>query len=97
MGVASCWPDMIRRSSHDRPTWHYQLVATTVLGDVTPPDPPGLLPSDATLDTQGLRIGQATELCVKVLSDKSRSKADRAIALCWVLHLFVDGHQPCHA
>ncbi len=42
-------------------------------------------------------IGQATELCVRILADKTQSTADRAIALCWVLHLFADGHQPCHA
>ena len=97
IGVAGCWPDIIRGTNYDRPTWHYQLGASVVIGDVKPPAEPGPLPPDATLATQELYIGQATTLCVKIFRDKTQRKPDRAIALCWVLPLFADGHQPCHA
>jgi hypothetical protein len=55
------------------------------------------VPEDATLETQTLHIAQAFELCRKVLSDKSRPNAERAIAVCWLAHLAGDAHQPCHA
>jgi len=61
------------------------------------PKRPGALPLDATLETQDLYLSQAVELCRKVLSDKSQSAGDRAIALCWIGHLVADSHQPYHA
>ena len=97
IGVAGCWPDIIRRSAADRPTWHYQLGSSLALGNVTPPDDPGALPDGATLDTQELYVGQAFDLCRQVFADRSRPDAERAVALCWLCHLVADGHQPCHA
>ncbi|MCS7469555.1 hypothetical protein NZK35_23125 [Stieleria sp. ICT_E10.1] len=47
--------------------------------------------------TEDLCIGQAATLCVRVFRDESQPKSERAVALCWILHLFADGHQPCHA
>ncbi|MEM9646627.1 MAG: hypothetical protein AAF989_16675, partial [Planctomycetota bacterium] len=32
-GIAACWPDIVRRTAYDRPTWHYQLGASVVLGE----------------------------------------------------------------
>jgi len=61
------------------------------------PERPGSLPLDANLETQDLHLSQAVDLCRKVLSDKSQSAGDRAIALCWIGHLVADAHQPCHA
>ncbi|MDA9777781.1 S1/P1 nuclease [Rubripirellula sp.] len=98
IGVAGEWPDLIRgNETYDRPTWHYQLGATLVIGDVDYPEDPGPLPEGATLATQELYIVQAIELCHKVFHDKTQSDADRAIALCWLTHLVADAHQPCHA
>ena len=34
---------------------------------------------------------------MNVFSDSDESEENRAIALCWMLHLYADGHQPCHA
>jgi len=96
IGIAGCWPDIIRRSPQDRPSRHYQLGASVVIGNVVPPSDPGPLPAGATLDTQELHIGQAFDLCRQVFADRSRPDADRAIALCWLRHLVADGHQPCH-
>ncbi len=57
----------------------------------------GPLPSGATMATQELYLPQALEVCLSVLSDQSQPDSQRAIALCWILHLVADGHQPCHA
>ncbi|MGC6441028.1 MAG: S1/P1 nuclease [Rubripirellula sp.] len=98
IGQAGYWPDLIRgNEKYDRPTWHYQVGATLVIGDVDLPDDPGPLPEDATLETRELYIVQAIELCKKVFHDKTQADADRAIALCWLAHLVADAHQPCHA
>ena len=98
IGVAGEWPDLIRgNDSFDRPTWHYQLGASVVIGDVKVPADPGPLPKDATLETRQLYIVQAIELCKKVLGDTTQSDVDRAIAICWLAHLVADAHQPCHA
>jgi len=97
IGVAGCWPDIIRGSEFDRPTWHYELGATLVLEQADAPESPGPLPPDADLETQSLHVMQAIDLCRGVYADPSRPTADRAIALCWLLHLIADLHQPCHA
>ncbi len=98
IGIAGEWPDLIRgNEKYDRPTWHYQLGASVVIGDVEVPDDPGPLPDDATMETRELYIVQAIELCKKVLHDESQPKADRALAICWLAHLVADAHQPCHA
>jgi len=95
------WPDVARKQpKYHRSTSHYELGPTIVLGNpdgIVVPERPGSLPLDATLETQDLYLSQAVELCRKVLSDKSQSAGDRAIALCWIGHLVADSHQPCHA
>ncbi|TWT35581.1 S1/P1 Nuclease [Posidoniimonas corsicana] len=101
IGRAAYWPDVARRQRrYNRPTWHYQLGATRVVGDpskVSVHQTPGPLPADATLDTRDLYIAQAIDLCRKVMGDSEATKPDRAIALCWIGHLVGDAHQPCHA
>ena len=98
IGRAGYWPDVARKSSWDRPDWHWQLGATLVLGDnVEAPKNPGPVPDDATLDTKELHIAQAIELCRKIFKDKSHPNSDRALAMCWLAHLVGDSHQPCHA
>ena len=98
IGRAGYWPDVARsQPQYDRPTWHYQLGSTLTIGDsVTVPSSPGPLLPGASLATQELHLAQAVELCRNVLRDKSRPE-DRAVALCWLLHLVGDSHQPCHA
>ncbi len=101
IGRAGYWPDVARsQEEYDRPTWHYQLGAAMTMGDVSkievPADPLGL-PADATMETQELYVLQALELCTNTLKDQSKSDAERAIALCWVVHLIGDLHLPCHS
>lgn len=101
IGRIGYWPDVARKQPlYDRPTWHYQLGATLVIGDrskLSILDDPGPLPSGATLKTQELYIAQAIELCQKVMGDATQSDEDRAVAMCWIAHLVADAHQPCHA
>lgn len=99
MGRAGYWPDVARsQPDYNRPTWHYQLGATLTIGDPKDvPKNPGPAPANARLETQELYIAQAVEVCRSVLRDNSRSTADRAIAICWLIHLVGDAHQPCHA
>lgn len=101
VGRAGYWPDVARKQpKYNRSKWHYELGSALVIGDASKfdvPDRPGVLPADATLETQDLYISQALPLCTKILSEKHHSDADRAIALCWVAHLVGDAHQPCHA
>lgn len=73
VGRAGYWPDVARgQPKYNRPTWHYQLGATLVVGSkVNVPDDPGPLPKDATLETQELYVVQAIELCRRVSADES--------------------------
>jgi hypothetical protein len=101
LGRAGYWPDVARKQpAYDRPTWHYELGSSLVIGDETKtavPQRPGELPDAASLETKELHISQAVELCRKVLREKQRPAAERALAICWLAHLVADVHQPCHA
>ncbi len=103
IGTAGYWPDIARRQpKYNRPTWHYELGATLVLGDesqVNLPETPGRLPDDATMKTQELYIAQAIDLCVGILifQKSISSESDKALAVCWLAHLVGDAHQPLHA
>ena len=97
IGRAGYWPDVARKQpKYHRSTWHYELGPALVLGNVQPPNRPGPLPSDATLETQELHISQAIELCRLKLRNAGTNE-DKALALCWMAHLVADAHQPCHA
>jgi hypothetical protein len=95
------WPDVARsQPKYNRPTWHYELGPTLVIGDkaeLNVPNAPGPLPIDATMETQDLHASQAIELFSKVLGDTMSAPTDRAHALFWIGHLVTDVHQPCHA
>lgn len=101
IGAAAYWPDVARKfPTWSRSKWHYQLGAAQTIGapiKLNVPETPGPLPGNATLATQDLHIEQAILLCRTVALDAKRPKPERAIALCWLLHLYGDGHQPCHA
>jgi S1/P1 Nuclease len=82
------WPDDIRKSTYDHPTWHY---ASRPLIDAKSPPPNKI--GDAA-------AGSAVEaffLNISVARDSRAPSAERAVALCWVLHLVGDIHQPLHA
>lgn len=82
------WPDDARESQYDHPTWHYAFQPVT-----DPKSPPPIAPP------QGLE-GDALEafaLNVRVAANRKAPAADRAVALCWVMHVAGDIHQPLHA
>jgi hypothetical protein len=101
IGRAGYWPDVARRQpAYNRSTWHYELGSSKTVGTLAEsivPTNPGPLPVGSTLETQELHIAQALELCMSVMKDPGKSKADQAIAICWIGHLVADAHQPCHA
>lgn len=76
------WPDDIRRTAQDRPAWHASLAP--------------LGPDAAGRSTHGA-AAEAFALNYRVLADPAATSAERAQALCWVLHIGGDAHQPLHA
>ncbi len=112
LGQAAVWPDVARglseeeRIRYDRPTWHYidgaWLRGDGLQGNVyvgvdpqptIPGPPPGRITDERDIDNVVLALEYNTAL----LNDESQPAAARAIALCWVLHLAGDIHQPLHS
>lgn len=104
---ASTWPDFVRsgppeRTAFNRPLWHYLPRAFYL----TEPEAAFRAGVERTLNsrlepvggTENLELNgpQAFLANLKVLNDEGASRADRAVALCWVLHIGQDLHQPCH-
>lgn len=81
------WADDARGTPFDNPTWHY--AARPVVAADFPAERSRL---EAI---EGSAI-EAFALNISVLGDRRASKAERAFALCWVMHLVGDIHQPLH-
>lgn len=81
-GLMARWPDDIRNTAWDRPEWHYAL---KVVNGWTWLD--WYIAGDA--ESQW-----AANLATA--RDAARPAADRAVALCWMLHIGGDMHQPLH-
>jgi len=79
------WPDDVRGGSHDHPTWHYRLLP---VADAGAPPP--------AASSKGSGV-EALALNLSVARDPRARAADRAVALCWILHLVADFHQPLHS
>ena len=77
------WPDDVRRTPYDRPDWHYALRIVS--------------PAGALLTFHNGRAKEAYLRQLAVADDPGAAPADRAVALCWVMHLVGDMHQPLHA
>lgn len=84
---ASTWPDEVRKTPDDRPSWHY--IDLPVVAPGYTPDPAAVAVPTPNAETQ---IAAETAL----LTAKTASDGDRAVALCWVEHLIGDVHQPLH-
>lgn len=58
LGTAAYWPDVARDyPEFNRPTWHYQLGASLVIGNPPKvPASPGRVPNGSTLETKDLHI-----------------------------------------
>jgi len=101
IGTSGYWPDIARQHDEfDRPTWHYELGPTLVIGEPSAlevHERPGPLPAAAAMQTQELYLSQAVQLCRNVMAYPQQSERSRALAVCWLAHLVGDAHQPCHA
>lgn len=80
------WPDDARGTTFDHPSWHVAL---------RPVDGEGA-PRERSDDIQGEAI-EAFALAFKTLSSPLAGADQRSQALCWVLHIGGDIHQPLHA
>lgn len=103
---ASNWPDQLDdldealREQYHRSTWHYinrpvfltgkdeRRLATTIDQNTSTEFSPPL--------RKGLNIIQALTGNLLVWRDDNASDADKAVALCWILHLTGDMHEPMH-
>ncbi|MBV2150076.1 hypothetical protein KRZ98_17680 [Sphingobium sp. AS12] len=82
------WPDDVRRSEYDHPTWHYRF-RPVIDSAAPPPAPPPYAASGSASEALALNIGMAR--------NPRASNAERAVALCWIFHIVGDVHQPLHA
>ncbi len=81
--LMAVWPDDTRKSPNDRPDWHYALKVVSPWRFVFP-----------------FTVGKAEVAFREQLAiarDPKAPRAQRAIALCWIMHLVGDQHQPLHA
>lgn len=81
------WPDDARGTAFDQPSWHVSLTRVQT-------QRPGA-PADAS-PYRG-QAEQAMLLAYATLADQRTDSAQRAQALCWLLHVLGDLHQPLHA
>jgi S1/P1 Nuclease len=81
------WPDDVRETSYDQPSWHYWM-SPYASPAAPPPHPPHGTIGEAR---QAFALQRATA------GDSSASDRERAMAICWVFHVLQDVHQPLHA
>lgn len=92
---AAVWPDTVRdlrhplRRTHNQPRWHYKDIPFAVDGVAAEV---AVAKGDGPRDVVEALVKSRAELL-----DAKLPAADRAVALCWVLHLSADIHQPLHA
>jgi hypothetical protein len=96
---ASGWADFVRddaferrKQRYDKPSWHYVNHFWTPSVDGHGHGP-RLLPERGTLG----ELITTMESVRRSVSDPSRSEAERAVDLAWILHLVGDVHQPLHS
>ena len=82
------WPDDARKTVYDHPMWHASALPIVATGS-----PPPVTPA---ADVAAFEAVQAFDLNFRTFRDPNASAADRAVALCWVMHLAGDIHQPLH-
>lgn len=113
LGQAAYWPDIARglpgaeARRYNRPDWHYIDGAwlrdeATIQGNVyitiaAFPAIPGEAAATIRRQDQVHNVMTALDYNTRLLADPERPAADRAVALCWVLHLMGDIHQPLHS
>jgi hypothetical protein len=103
---ASIWPDIAGRFEDDnrakfnRSTWHY-INMPIYLEEADEKKLDGNLDHNVSTDfspplRQNLNVTQALKGNLLLWADAGASDAEKALALCWILHLVGDMHQPLH-
>lgn len=107
--MAGYWPDIVRSpqnpmhfTSH-QPQWHYINVPIEFTGGgAQPATQPATQATSATAPAsqpagEPQNVVEAIDKARIDIVNASVSDADRAVALCWLIHLVGDLHQPLHA
>lgn len=112
LGQAAVWPDLARglaeeaQIRYNRPAWHWidgaWIRGNTEQGNVyVGADPLPSIHGEAQGPVQSAadvnNIVLAIEFNQGVLQDRLSTPEEQAIALCWLLHLIADIHQPLHS
>ncbi len=111
-GQAAVWPDLARAFNGDeltryhRANWHWidgawirgsLLQGNVYVGADILPSIHGEAQGEITHERDAGNIVQALEFNLSVLENQASNETARAVALCWVLHLIGDIHQPLHS
>lgn len=112
LGQAAIWPDLVRRldgdelSRYNRPAWHWidgawvrggSIQGNVYVGVEPLADIVGEMLTNPSDEHQVGNIVLALDYNLSLLRDTGADVAARAVALCWVLHLVGDIHQPLHS
>lgn len=101
--AASTWPDVVRGQGHpmhfvaNHPDWHYIDIPYAIDAQPVPETQPTTTTTSSADKPGPHNVVEALTKNVADLRAGDVSDADKAIALCWVLHLGGDIHQPLHA
>ncbi|KKO12558.1 S1/P1 nuclease [Pseudohongiella sp.] len=111
LGQAAVWPDLARglpdaiRSRYNQPDWHWidgawvrddaQTQGNVYLDTAPQPDIQGAPANNSQHASHASNVVTALERAHWQLAHETDA-AQRAIALCWLLHLIGDIHQPLH-
>lgn len=112
LGQAAFWPDITRglpdseREKYNRANWHYidgawlrdqaSRQGNTYIGVSPFEDIDGMRASGIRNEADVTNVMNALDYNTALLSDDQVPAPLRAVALCWVLHLVGDIHQPLH-
>ena len=112
LGQAAFWPDITRglpeaeRERYNRANWHYidgawlrgqaQIQGNTYIGVAPFDDIAGKNAQSIRNEASVDNVMAALDYNTILLTDSQASLPQRAVALCWVLHLIGDIHQPLH-
>jgi hypothetical protein len=96
---AAVWPDLVRtHETLHHGSWHYINLPFMMPGAETIEWQQNISREwEPGMDAGSLNIMQAIAKAKAEVGDVAIPAADRAIALCWLLHLIGDIHQPLHA
>ena len=113
LGQAAFWPDIARglpeseRKKYNRANWHYidgawlrgqaNAQGNTYIGISPFVDIAGQAAQNIQSEASVDNIMVALDFNTSLLANSQAPMPQRAIALCWVLHLIGDIHQPLHA